>query len=170
MAWGISKWNCKCRKKGKWRKEIFRIHFKYQTPSSFIKVLFKTDENKREEIKYLIINELIKLMEDISIKKLNKNNNNKKKILKRESILFKKSLILMNKIKVEDSKCSFLIEKLAIALGLVKPGNTSGNLLNKIFRIIYSLNWEKEITKKVCNKIMSLIKLWSRMDILLTNS
>ena len=79
-------------------------------------------------------------MEDISIKKLNKNNNNKKKILKRESILFKKSLILMNKIKVEDSKCSFLIEKLAIALGLVKPGNTSGNLLNKIFRIIYSLN------------------------------
>ena len=49
----------------------------------------------------------------------------------------------MNKIKVEDSKCSFLIEKLAIALGLVKPGNTSGNLLNKIFRIIYSLNWEK---------------------------
>ena len=69
MAWGISKWNCKCRKKGKWRKEIFRIHFKYQTPSSFIKVLFKTDENKREEIKYLIINELIKLMEDISIKK-----------------------------------------------------------------------------------------------------
>lgn len=76
----------------------------------------------------------------------------------------------MNKIKVEDSKCSFLIEKLAIALGLVKPGNTSGNLLNKIFRIIYSLNWEKEITKKVCNKIMSLIKLWNRMDILLTNS
>ena len=76
----------------------------------------------------------------------------------------------MNKIKVEDSKCSFLIEKLAIALGLVKPGNTSGNLLNKIFRIIYSLHWEKEITKKVCNKIMSLIKLWNRMDILLTNS
>ena len=76
----------------------------------------------------------------------------------------------MNKIKVEDSKCSFLIEKLAIALGLVKPGNTSGNLLNNIFRIIYSLNWEKEITKKVCNKIMSLIKLWNRMDILLTNS
>ena len=76
----------------------------------------------------------------------------------------------MNKIKVEDSKCSFLIEKLAIALGLVKPGNTSGNLLNKIFRIIYSLNWEKEITKKVCNKIMSLIKLWNRMDILLMNS
>ena len=79
MAWGISKWNCKSTKKRKWRKEIFRIHFKYQTPSSFIKVLFKTDENKREEIKYLIINELIKLMEDISIKKLNKNNNNKKK-------------------------------------------------------------------------------------------
>ena len=78
MAWGISKWNCKCRKKGKWRKEIFRIHFKYQTPSSFVKVSFKTDENKSEEIKYLIINKLIKLMEDISIKKLNKNSNNKK--------------------------------------------------------------------------------------------
>ena len=48
----------------------------------------------------MIINELIKLMEDIHIKEIAGNENPKNK-----SILLTKSLILMNSKKVEDSKC-----------------------------------------------------------------
>ena len=36
---------------------------------------------------------------------------------------------------------------------------TSENLLNGICQIIYSLYWDKEITKNVCNNIMNLVKL-----------
>ena len=42
-----------------------------------------------------------------------------------------------------------MLQRLPIALALVKAGNTSENLLNKIRQIICSLYWEKEITKKV---------------------
>ena len=44
-------------------KEIFRNYFKYQNPSSLVKELLKADKNKSNKIKYMIINELIKLME-----------------------------------------------------------------------------------------------------------
>ena len=50
-------------------------------------------------------------------------------------------------------------QRLPIALAQVKPDNTSGNLLNEMKQIIYSLNQEKEITKKVYNNIMNSIKL-----------
>ena len=43
--------------------EILRNYFEYQNPSSSVKDLFKADKNKNVETKYLIINELIKLME-----------------------------------------------------------------------------------------------------------
>ena len=41
------------------------------------------------------------------------------------------------------------MQRLRIALGQVKAGNTSENLLNEIRQIIYSLYREKEVTKKV---------------------
>ena len=50
-------------------------------------------------------------------------------------------------------------QRLSIALGQVKSGNTSENLLNEIIPIMYSLYWAWEITKKVCKNIMNSIKL-----------
>ena len=52
-----------------------------------------------------------------------------------------------------------MLQRLPIALALVKSGNTSENLLNEIRQIIYFLYGAKEITKKVDNNIMSSIKL-----------
>ena len=46
-----------------------------------------------------------------------------------------------------------MLQRLPIALGQVKSGNTSGNL-----QIIYSLYRAKEITKKVYNNIMNSIQ------------
>ena len=52
-----------------------------------------------------------------------------------------------------------MLQRLTIALAQVKGGSTSENLLNEIRQIIYSLHWAKEVTKKVCNKIMNLVKV-----------
>ena len=52
-----------------------------------------------------------------------------------------------------------MLQRLPIALSLVKAGNTPENLLNEIRQIIYSLHREKEMTKKVCNNIMNSIKI-----------
>ena len=72
----IFKWNCKYRKNVK--EEKFRNYFKYQSPSSLVKDLFKANKNKNNKIKYMIINELTKLMKDINIKQIPENENPKK--------------------------------------------------------------------------------------------
>ena len=49
--------------------------------------------------------------------------------------------------------------RLPIAIAEIKAGNTSENLLNEITQIIYSLYWEKEVTKKVYKNLMNSIEL-----------
>ena len=51
-------------------------------------------------------------------------------------------------------------QRLPIALGQVKAGNTSKSFLNQIRQIMYFLYHEKEITRKVYNNIMNLISLY----------
>ena len=41
-----------------------------------------------------------------------------------------------------------MLQRLPIALAQVKASNTSGNLLNEVGQIIYSLYRAKEITKR----------------------
>ena len=50
-----------------------------------------------------------------------------------------------------------MVQRLPIALAQVKEGNNSGNLLNEIRQIVYSLHQSKEITKKVYNNITKSI-------------
>ena len=53
-----------------------------------------------------------------------------------------------------------MLQKLSITSVQVKVGNTSGNLLNEIRQIIYSLHQKKkEIIKKVYNNIMNSLKV-----------
>ena len=52
-----------------------------------------------------------------------------------------------------------MLERLPIALAQVKVGNNSESLLNEIRQIVYSLYRSKEITKKVYNNIINLIKV-----------
>ena len=47
-----------------------------------------------------------------------------------------------------------MLQRLPIALGQVKAGNNSENLLNEIRQIVYSLYQSKEITKKVDRNLM----------------
>ena len=57
-----------------------------------------------------------------------------------------------------------MLQRLPIALAQVKACNISENLLNKIWQIIYSLYWAKEITKKVYNNIMYSINLYFKKE------
>ena len=52
-----------------------------------------------------------------------------------------------------------MLQRLTIALTQIKSGNNSGNLLNEIRQIVYSLHQSKEITKKVYNNIIKSIKV-----------
>ena len=54
-----------------------------------------------------------------------------------------------------------MFQGLTVALPREKAGNTSGNFLNKIRQIIYSLYRAREITKNVYNNIMDSINLWN---------
>ena len=53
-----------------------------------------------------------------------------------------------------------MLGRLPIALAQVKTGNNSGNLLNEISQILYSLYQSREITKKVYNNIIKSIQIW----------
>ena len=50
-------------------------------------------------------------------------------------------------------------QRLPIAFGQVKAGNTSENLLNEIRQIIYFLYQAQEITKKVYKNMINSINL-----------
>ena len=52
-----------------------------------------------------------------------------------------------------------MLQRLPIAVALVKAGNNSENLLNEIRQIVNSLYQSKEITKKVYNNIIKSIKV-----------
>ena len=51
-----------------------------------------------------------------------------------------------------------MLQRLPIALAQVKAGNNSESLLNEIRKIVYSLYQSKQITKKVCNNIITFIQ------------
>ena len=50
-----------------------------------------------------------------------------------------------------------MLQRLPVSLAQVKAGNNSGNLLNEIGQIVYSLYQSKQITKKVYNEIIKSI-------------
>ena len=52
-----------------------------------------------------------------------------------------------------------VLKRLPWALAQVKAGNTFEELLNETRQVIYSLYWEKGITKKVYNNIINSIKI-----------
>ena len=52
-----------------------------------------------------------------------------------------------------------MLQRLPIALGQVKTGNTSGSLLIEIRKIKYFLYRRKEVTKKAYKKILNSINL-----------
>ena len=57
-----------------------------------------------------------------------------------------------------------MLQTFLILLAQVNAGKTSEDLLNSTTQIIYSLYWQKEVTKEVCHNLINSIKLQNRMD------
>ena len=96
-------------------------------------------------------------LRNVIIRKEILENENQNKIV----VLLKKILDFQRQPKGEVIKISTLkqmLQRIPTAFAQVKAGNTSENLLNEVRQIIFSLPWEKEVTKKVYNNIMSSIK------------
>ena len=105
----------------------------------------------------MIINELIRLRHDVSIKEIPENENLKKVVNIVEKI---RNVNEQQKDKgIKKLTPKQILQRLPIALAQVKAGYTSENLPNVFRQIIYYLYREKEITKKVYNNIMNSIKL-----------
>ena len=79
--------------------------------------------------------------------------------------MWKKPSSIINKKKVKDSN-----NTQTNASKIPNSICTSKRLLNEIDKIIYSLNRENEITKKVCNNIMNSIQFQYQMDTITVNS
>ena len=94
----------------------------------------------------MIINELIKLMKDININEISKNENSQK-VLNTEKFLNFNKRQKGKGIKILTPKQ--MLQRLPNALGQVKAGNTPENLLNEVKKIVCSLHQEKKITKNV---------------------
>ena len=52
-----------------------------------------------------------------------------------------------------------MLQRLSITLLKIKAGSTFKNFLNEVRQIIYTLYQAKEITKKLYNNIINLLKL-----------
>ena len=56
-----------------------------------------------------------------------------------------------------------MLQRLPISLGQVKAGNNSENPLNEIRKIV-CLYWSKEVTKEVCNNVITSLQ-WRKKDV-----
>ena len=52
-----------------------------------------------------------------------------------------------------------MLQRLPIALSQLKAGNNSENLLNEIFKTVFSRHESKEITKKVYHNMINSIQI-----------
>ena len=100
--------------------------------------------------------------QESALKILNWYTNYEKLLLNYLMIILQLSLRLNKKQNMEVSKSltpKQTLQRLPIALALVKAGNTPEKLLNEVRQIIHSLYRAKEVTTKVYNYILISIKV-----------
>ena len=132
-------------------------------------ILYNTKKSRRKTKKFKSeINEIVtgsKKSEDQKIQQiLLKHFINQEKKLSNYLMIILELYLKLNTEQYQEKRLKILspkqmLQRFPIALAQVKAVNSSENLLNEIGQIIYSLFPEKEITKKVYNNLMNLIKL-----------
>ena len=108
--------------------EIFKVYFGYQNPSFLANYLYKANEAKNEQMIKRVNNAFIDLWSNVIRKKIPENENLDKVI----SIIEK--TLNFNK-QQKGAGLKILTSKQILAQ--VKVGNTSENLLNETYQIIY---------------------------------
>ena len=122
-----------------------------------LKDLISAKQNKNGKLVNKINNGLIDLRKGINRKEIPEKENPKK-----VADIVEKTLEFHKGQKGKGIKIltpKQMLQRLPIVLAQVRAGNTSENLSNETRQIIYSLYQDQEVTKKVYNNIMNLIKL-----------
>ena len=137
--------------------ELFKKHFKVETPSLMYKVLHKTnDKEKNSELVNIFNSGLEDLKEEI--KKMSKE---EIEIEKPDEIVRVVEMILdFNKQNQQGKGLKILtpnqmLSRLPITLAQLKAGNNSEKLKNEIRQILYSLYRSKNMTKQLYNNLIN---------------
>ena len=138
--------------------ELFKKHFKVETPSLMYDVLRKTnDKEKNFELVYIFNSGLKDLKEEIKRSKEEIENEKPDKIVRVVEMILK-----FNKQNQQGTGLKILtpnqmLSRLPITLAQLKAGNNSENLKNEIRQLFYSLYRSKNITKQVYNNLINYI-------------
>ena len=155
---GVIKWMIN-KKEAHINNELFKKHFKVQTPSFMYRVLYETNDKAKNSELVDIFNSGLKDLKK-EIKNMSKEEG---EIEKPDEIVAVAEMILkFNKQNQEEKGLKILtpsqmISRLPITLAQLKAGNNSKKLKNEIRQLLYSLYCSKNMTKQVYNNLINYI-------------
>ena len=138
--------------------EIFQRLFKFQRPSDMFKLLYKTNNKKKNK-------ELVNMIKSGTIDSKNEINEDEKEAEKLDRILkiVDEIIDFNNKISVQSGEDLKILtpnqmpSRLPITLAQLKAGNNSDKLKNEIRQIFYSLYRSKKLTKQLYKSLIDII-------------
>ena len=139
--------------------ELFKKHFKVETPSLMYKVLHKTNDKEKNSELVNIFNSGLKDLKE-EIKKMSKEEREIEN--PDETIRAVKMILDINKHNQQGKGKNILtpnqmLSRLLITLAQLKAGNNSKKLKNEIRQLLYSLYRSKNITEQVYNILIKHI-------------
>ena len=155
---GVIKWMIN-KKEAHINNELFKKHFKVQTPSFMYRVLYETNDKAKNSELVDIFNSGLKDLKK-EIKNMSKEEG---EIEKPDEIVEVAEMILkFNKQNQEEKGLKILtpsqmISRLPITLAQLKAGNNSKKLKNEIRQLLYSLYCSKNMTKQVYNNLINYV-------------
>ena len=138
--------------------DLFK-HFNYQTPSSMLKNLYKTNDKEKNSLLVEVINSRLKGLKE-EIEKMSKAEKETEKPDKLVEIV--EDILKFNEQQQSGKGLKILtpqqmLSRLPITLAQLKAGNNSDKLKNEIRQLLYSLYRSKNMTKQVYNNLINYI-------------
>ena len=131
-------------------KELFQNHFSFQTPSTLLKKLNKTNDKEKNRLLVSVINSGLRDLKE----EINKMPKEERKIEKPDKIVkIVKRILNFNKQNQKGKGLKILTPNQM----QLEAGNNSEKLKNEIRQLLYSLYRSKNMTKQVHNNLIKYI-------------
>ena len=131
-------------------KELFQNHFSFQTPSTLLKKLNKTNDKEKNRLLVSVINSGLRDLKE----EINKMPKEERKIEKPDKIVkIVKRILNFNKQNQKEKGLTILTPNQM----QLEAGNNSEKLKNEIRQLLYSLYRSKNMTKQVYNNLIKYI-------------
>ena len=131
-------------------KELFQNHFSFQTPSTLLKKLNKTNDKEKNRLLVSVINSGLRDLKE----EINKMPKEERKIEKPDKIVkIVKRILNFNKQNQKGKGLTILTPNQM----QLEAGNNSEKLKNEIRQLLHSLYRSKNMTKQVHNNLIKYI-------------